>query len=72
MGVETAMAPIPTMIVRTYALPQGVDPQLFARMAQTHGLCVVELQPAAISVTGSDGGHEIFADILDQLQRLCG
>jgi hypothetical protein len=40
-------------------------------MAQTHGLRVVELQPTSISVTGSDGDLVIFADILDQLRRLC-
>ena len=59
------------MLIKTYELPRGVSTQLFADMAATRGLQVVELLPTRISVAGSDGDLEIFADILDQLRPLC-
>ena len=60
-----------TALIKTYELPRGADTQLFAKLATTHGLRVVELAPTRISVTGSDGAVEVFTDILDQLRRLC-
>ncbi len=50
--------------IKTYELPPGVGTQLFAKMAATHGLHVVEQTPAGITVTGSEGDLEIFANRL--------
>ena len=49
---------------KTYELPPGVGPQLFAEMAAALGLRLVKQTPTRITVTGHEGDHAVLLGTL--------